>query len=98
MLTDCKICGIPHFRQAIEYNHEYDPVIPDWDDSADQDIDPDKTLKGIRTLITEVFDSEGEIDDPMSHLEALASTVNALDEWLSQGNFKPRAWSRTRLS
>lgn len=56
-------------------------------------MDPNTTLAAIRELIREIDDA----DDPRAHLDALASNVEALDEWLTKGGFLPDAWGASPM-
>jgi len=49
-------------------------------------MDPDACLDEIRDILR--FDREWSPDD----MQRLADLVRALDEWLSGGGFRPRAW------
>jgi len=50
-------------------------------------MDPDATLADIRWTIREY--REGNLDIYMDDLIAL---IDDLDNWLSRGGFKPKAW------
>ena len=59
-------------------------------------MDPNKTLESIRTLSAKMLkdyvdpDSNGIDQDEACEL---ASHVEALDAWMTQGGFKPEAWN-----
>ena len=57
-------------------------------------MDPDEALKRIRAAITEIRirDTEGRTEKVRDVAVEMAAKVEALDEWLSKGGFKPVAW------
>lgn len=58
-------------------------------------MDPNQTLKEIRALVREIFNT----DDPARELLAgqeLAEKIEALDRWLEGGGFLPTGWQAAR--
>lgn len=53
-------------------------------------MDPDATLKLIRERVRAILNSNGKASDEAYFL---AEDVLTLDNWLSTGGFKPKAWS-----
>lgn len=54
-------------------------------------MDPDATLKHIREVVQEVRSSDKWTESTRLETE-LAVAVAALDKWLSNGGFLPKAW------
>ena len=58
-------------------------------------MDPDRALARIVELSERVVDGapqDLEWATLVAHIEELAETVLALDEWLRRGGFRPQAW------
>ena len=56
-------------------------------------MDPNETLKRMRTLASEVLElADGGAYEEDDKVTELAEAVEALDSWLSLGGFKPKAW------
>jgi hypothetical protein len=64
-------------------------------------MDPDQTLKEIRTLCYRIArgDDQGDEWDAGSEElpETLAEKVQALDKWICKGGFLPKQWARTKV-
>lgn len=58
-------------------------------------MDPNETLKVIRKLMNEWEDgiSPSSREDIESFLDEVCEHVIALDEWLTNGGFRPDDWS-----
>lgn len=58
-------------------------------------MDPNATLTRIRELVNTIV-TEGPYET--GYEQELAEAVNALDDWLSKGGFKPAAWTRIDIT
>lgn len=58
-------------------------------------MDPNAALKEIRELI-EAIDREDDYEKLQTLAVELATVVEGLDGWLSQGGFLPAAWADVR--
>lgn len=57
-------------------------------------MDPDETLRIIRLTIAQMrVDDEAGVPEFKQHARDLAEHIEALDEWMSKGGFKPKEWS-----
>jgi len=60
-------------------------------------MDPNATLAKMRQLANMILSDEGGLEDAGDLEDAardLAEHVEALDGWLRQGGFLPKAWER----
>jgi hypothetical protein len=56
-------------------------------------MDPNTTLARIKT-ICDKWEEWGTLEmDPLETLDELTELVQSLDEWLSNGGFRPDNWS-----
>ncbi len=58
-------------------------------------MDPDEALTQMRRLTQDALDGNRLEHDPEELLQALGEQFQALDEFLSKGGFKPKAWAAT---
>ena len=59
-------------------------------------MDPNETLHEIRKICTswENIHNESEpYNDPWYYIDDLIDLIKSLDDWLSQGGFRPNDWS-----
>jgi hypothetical protein len=57
-------------------------------------MDPDAMLETMRSLLADHLAGEVPADGAPDHLDALAESVRALDDWLAAGGYLPGGWDR----
>jgi hypothetical protein len=57
-------------------------------------MDPNANLKEQRHLVSEIQNPRTSAKQRKEHTYRLAELSEAMDEWLSNGGFLPKAWSR----
>ena len=58
-------------------------------------MDPNATLEEIRNLVAKIFElTDQDQSIPDDTTGELASYVDVLDRWISDGGFLPKAWER----
>lgn len=55
-------------------------------------MDPDANLAEQRRLVRELLDGGLTIEETAERADRLAQLVEALDAWLTGGNYLPNAW------
>ena len=61
--------------------------------TRDGAMDPNATLKQLRELVKTIHDQRDiHLADLTEEAEDMANLVEALDEWMTGGGFKPRDW------
>lgn len=63
-------------------------------------MDPNETLRMIRYWLTLMGEPTGDASwykDNATYIDNVLELWHSLDEWLSEGGFKPRDWDTSKL-